>query len=449
VSGVALLASACGGLAEGGGRQPLPDGVPEQTPIGTPGVPSVDPGPLAPEPEDDVDAAPGEGRCLTNSYTRASVRVRTQAALEALRNCTEVRGNLTIYAFEGADLTPLARLQSVQGTLTLGNPFGQSLEPALPSLAGLASLTHVGGLVLRGVQATSLQGLSKLSSVGGSGTDGDASLFVSSCPRLRDLRGLDSAVGFQNIYIDQCEELGSLDGLVVGSELGSLSVSQTPLDRLDALKELSQVRGTLAFTGTTMRTAQGLDQLRSADALSFGSNPQLSNLRALNILMQVNQLIVLDNATLQILPDFDSLVTLRRLMVFSNPALQWMGSMPRLQDIESVIIQSNPLLTNVTALSSIQRAASIEIDHNPSLVQLELGALQSVSALLRVAHNPELDASQIATPPMFGGPVIIGGNRGDLLSLDPCPWSGDGVCVGPPDDTLCAEGADSDCRSRR
>jgi hypothetical protein len=48
-------------------------------------------------------------------------------------------------------------------------------------------------------------------------------------------------------------------------------------------------------------------------------------------------------------------------------------------------------------------------------------------------------------PRPAGATHVIGGNLGDALGLDPCPWSGNGSCEGAPADDLCAPGTDSDC----
>jgi len=96
-------------------------------------------------------------------------------------------------------------------------------------------------------------------------------------------------------------------------------------------------------------------------------------------------------------------------------------------------------------LSALESASQIDVSHNAALEQLDIGRLGSIDYYLRVTHNPLLDSASVTRP--AGGTVIVGGNLGEAIGLDPCPWSGNSFCESAPVDDLCAPGSDSDCPS--
>jgi hypothetical protein len=353
--------------------------------------------------------------CVSPELVLGSVDVRDQAGLEALRGCDTIHGDLTIYPFADADLRPLGSLLTVTGAFTLGDPYLERPTPAFPSLAGLETLAQVGSLALLGVSA----------------------------PGLEPLAGLG---GFSGVLIADCPQLKSLSGLTFPSELGNVTIANTPLTSLRALRTVRAL-GVLSLDTTGLHQLDDLEGLREIEHLNLSHNPVLVQLSGLSSLSKLLGVEISSNPQLTGIPDLDGLYRLDSFSVTDNATLQRIGRMPRLIAVDEARIQNNPALQVIAAFATIRDASSIQIDHNPRLAELDLSSLEEVSRELRVAYNPELDGARM-TPSLNtrAGAVIIGGNRGDTLGLDPCPWSGDGICVGPPFEQLCALGADSDCR---
>jgi hypothetical protein len=202
----ALVCLACCGRAADGDGPPTsaPDGVSAGVSEAT--SPDLGTAPLAAD----------DSRCPQLPLTQ--VEVHDQSELEALRGCTSIAGDLTIFPFAGADLTPLAQLERVGGTFTLGNRYPVALPPrAFASLEGLESLRSVGSLIVRGVEARSLGPLSGLTQLRNSGGIAPLSgyVIIEQCPALTDLGGLDNLDGLLGFVASSDAALVSIRGLRV------------------------------------------------------------------------------------------------------------------------------------------------------------------------------------------------------------------------------------------
>jgi hypothetical protein len=144
------------------------------------------------------------------------------------------------------------------------------------------------------------------------------------------------------------------------------------------------------------------------------------------------------------LPELDHLSEVTGLSVTDNEALREVPPWPALRSVDNAGFLRNAVLRSVLALSALEGARELYVDDNPELVELDLGSLARVDDLLRVTRNPLLDSARVPRP--AGATVVVGRNFGEAVPLDPCPWSGNGYCEGPPVDDLCELGADSDCQ---
>lgn len=376
------------------------------------------------------------------------LEVRSREELEALRGCSSIEGDVAIYPFDTAvDLTPLAELTRVGGMLTLGDLYEDPPAPSFTSLAGLESLRSVGGLSLRGVTARSLEplaGLVELTLSTGI-IPGTAMIFIDHCPQLESLQGLDNLEGVRVFIAKSNQKLTSISGLRVPAELDLFEIWDSPVVDIDALAPLTSVRHTLWFMETGLTSASALAGLDDVGQLQFYRNRDLTDLSGLSALSSAHSLSIIENPSLASLPDFPRLTSVESIGIASNPALTEVGSFSALRRVHDLSIASNDILQRVLGLSGLESAYQVEVSNNAVLEQLDLGKLLSVEYFLRVTHNPLLDGASVVRP--AAGHIIVGGNRGDAVGLDPCPWSGNTFCEGSPLDDLCAPGTDSDCPS--
>lgn len=269
--------------------------------------------------------------------------------------------------------------------------------------------------------------------------------FIQHCPALEDLRGLDNLRGLRGFMAMNNERLVSLRGLRVPSTLEHVEISDSPVSDIGALSELTEVIPyALRFTNTALTNVADLARLSRVGQLGFVSNSNLLDIDGLAGLALVGgDFTVTRNPLLQRLPEFPQLASVFTLSITENASLRDVPAMPGVQRINGAWVHQNPLLLRALALGAVEGADELNVDGNAELVELDLGRLARVNGILRIAHNPSLDASALPRP--AGANHVIGGNLGDALGLEPCPWSGNGSCEGPPTDDLCATGTDSDC----
>ncbi|HTV20153.1 MAG TPA: hypothetical protein VMG12_15825, partial [Polyangiaceae bacterium] len=162
-----------------------------------------------------------ESRCAESARLEGNVTVENQSQLEELAGCEEIGGDLFVEFFQGADLSPLASLRAVDGTLFLGVPSPiQPEDPEeqyayamqrqygyLDSLHGLEALESVGTLALDSVRVEDFSDLESLRSI-------DEGLSIYTAPNLKRLTGLERAA-IANLSIIDSPLLETLDGLTL------------------------------------------------------------------------------------------------------------------------------------------------------------------------------------------------------------------------------------------
>lgn len=407
--------------------------------------------------------APRGASCVDSTVIDGAVVAQSQDDLAALAGCEEIHGDLQIVPFIGADLTPLSALRSVEGQLligaTVGDPVhtaidGQPTDPVtalispqqledrlgerdwLTSLAGLESLESVGSLGLGRTSVPDLQPLSHLRSLGNDRTGSvSGQLAISATHGLRDLHGLEHAAGLTSLYLNDNQDLVSLDGLSVPASMDSLWIQGYALTDIGALAPLTAARTELLIQGTSIQDLDALSQLSQAQRVDILYNNQLVDASGLSAL-QVITLDISYNPLLKTLPSFSNSegslnlqISSLTLKISSNDALPSVnldftkylasdGSGGRagtiyiignraLTSIRSVgfssadtlLVEANPSLTELD-LSGFKSFQELDITQNASLTKVDIPALQTVDTL-DVDGNPLLPTANFAAVRTF------------------------------------------------
>jgi hypothetical protein len=362
--------------------------------------------------EDGIDSAPvpSSSRCFENSTLEGDVVVRNQEELAALEGCKRVSGDLTVVAFQGADLRPLHALTAVDGTLDLwGSTEALELQDLsqdwLASLDGLESLERVGGLEVLGLMADNVAPLARLEVLTGSGR-----LLFGLCPNLVDLGGLGGLIGIRALSLS-CSVLESIEALTLPEEMDSIEFTDTPLTQLTDVSVHTLFDG-LSLTKTALTNLDAFASLVNAGAVSIVSNLALENLNGLNGLTSAGSLGISHNRLLTRLPEFPELATLDELMISDNPRLTTLADFPTLHAyVYSILdeahfednpenllglrpyridISRNQVLTTLSLPAGWLTGAAVVIDNNRALTQIDFTQQRSID-YLSIQNNPLLE----------------------------------------------------------
>ena len=209
--------------------------------------------------------------------------------------CNTVAGSLTIKFPAIIDLTGLAGLQIVSGSLLLYNTTN------LPSLAGLEGLTQVGDLSIEGATLlTDLAGLKSLVSIG--------DLHIVRNANLPDLNGLPQTLpSVFNLSVFGNPRMTSLEGMPAFGEIShSLRIGEN-----DILADIAALGSSSFPVGDSPQVD-----------ISVNSNPLLTSLSGLPATDKVQTLSITDNCALSSLGGLESLVEVwSGLVIFDNIAL--------------------------------------------------------------------------------------------------------------------------------
>ncbi len=422
--------------------------------------------------------------------------LNTPEDVEKLVGCTHVSDSLIISGGEIVDLTPLASLRHISGTLSIYGSSNSPQEPGgPPSLAGLEGLELVDGLHLEALRITDLVPLAGLSDIPGEvrvtrnwalgsleglhnlATVGEA-LVVDDCPQLQDLNGLRGLqrVGVRIFFGDlPITSLKGLEALTeVGMPGGESRIGLYNLDKLTSLDALAidwrpehdlwiyrtAISDLNIFAGVDELTALNLDgndmltTLSGLESLAvvrnelrLGNNEKVTDLGALASLEALGAL-TLERSSFTDLGPLPALQQPGDLRISGNGQLASLSSLTGATTLRSLVLESNPMLAvlpELTALAQVE--GDLELRDNAIMTNLsDLVAVASVGGRLAVVGNPELlqtDAETWAAPIVVGGARKIVSNKGyDQPPFDPCPWAGDGEC----DVNVCVED-EMDCLS--
>jgi hypothetical protein len=218
----------------------------------------------------------GLGWTCGNSEVTAEDLAALVARIETLEMTKIYYGSYNVSS--SGDLAELTGYTEVTGDLTI--------ESNLPSLAGLESLTKVGGAltVTDNSALTSLEGLNNLSSV-------DGRVYINNNDSLLSLEGLNSLHSADYININQNNSLTSLAGFDSLSSLdGYITIySNGALTSLNGLNNLTSISEHLEISDNSILTSlEGLDNLSSiGHALTINNNAALTSIASLDSLTSI------------------------------------------------------------------------------------------------------------------------------------------------------------------
>ncbi|TPX69141.1 hypothetical protein SpCBS45565_g02634 [Spizellomyces sp. 'palustris'] len=248
--------------------------------------------PANPPPAGGNSTAPGVSCGVQNDWNR----IETQAQLAQLvgTNCTNILGSVLLAGPGITDLTPLAKIESVQlsidiastnlRTLTgLGNlkTVGENLfihdNAQLSNVFGLNSLTTIQGgvLVYQNPQLVSIAGLATMTNINPDKSPKFAfGISVYGNPVLAALDGLQNLKTVGNVVIiSNNTRLNSLDNL---PSTGPFPVQSITIERLPVIKTLAPLSVfTSAANGTALKVTT-CDSLTSLDGISLASVTNLT-----------------------------------------------------------------------------------------------------------------------------------------------------------------------------
>jgi hypothetical protein len=261
---------------------------------------------------------------------------------------------------------------------------------------------------------------------------------------LRSLRGVDGSVSVEgDSGFSVADPLAGFRSL---EEVGALKVSGIPRLSLEGL-ESATVSGGLQLSGVAQLIAPaGAPHLGRDVWLEIDASPELRDLQAFAGVTALRALRLYQTG-IENLDALSSMVELSMLDLYDNARLQQIDGLAGVQRVTQARISENPALTSLAGLAALRQVGGLQVEHNSALVELALPLL-SEAGIIVVHRNATLDDTTLASMVRLPAPAVvkIASNGSGPSRLDPCPWSGDGVC----DEALgdCASGSDmADCRA--
>jgi hypothetical protein len=297
--------------------------------------------------------APGFSLCATEPVVWRSLRVRTQAEVDALEGCTRIEGDLLVELLPGVETSRLASLAAVTGSLWIraGVCGGAPAE----ALSGLASIEAVGDLRLYDMPVSDLSALAGLRQVGFPDGGGDVDL-------------------------SRCSELTSLSTMQGWGRLGGVGVFGSPrLESLDGLSGLAIERLDLYAVG--IQSLAGLSSLDTLRVLTLMENPQLTSLSGLGAAASTLRSLALGyHESLRSLEGLGDLPALERLTLVSLPHLASLSGARLPAALDFLQLEDLPSLEDPSALGQLESVGDLTLAGLPvplgELVPPEVGALR-------------------------------------------------------------------------
>jgi hypothetical protein len=280
--------------------------------------------------------------------------------------CAEVvTGDLELRGSALRSLAGLGRLRHVQGDLEI------SRNDELESLAGLDGLQRVDGNVEISFnpELRDLDGLGSLEHIG-------KSLKIRDLDRLESLAPLELSVG-GNVVLTSLEALETLEGLMIGTVLGSIEIGYAPrLREVDSLLEGMRLEGSLVIRGN-----ESLTQIRELPEMRvYRDAPALPA----------------DSARADVQACGDGLPSLE---IAYNERLERVAATGSAFS-GCVLVHDNAMLRELSlGFDTVQELQSLELNELPSLDEFTLGDSDTLS--LQVVHDrlalDRLGVSDLAT----------------------------------------------------
>jgi hypothetical protein len=390
-----------------------------------------------------------ESTCNVGVSSSGSIFALNQADVDALSGCRELPGTLYVRVPEEESdtfsLAALADLEVVDGLLSIAGP--------LDSLAGLESLERVGSLELRNLRVSDLTSLANLQSVQRAPSDDRSRglIRIQDCDELVDLTGLEALTRWSSISLANLDNLTTLDGLHTPPLVERAEISEAPrLVDVSALATMEDV-GTLWLTRTAIPNLAGFS-IHTVESVGLYENDALTDLAGLSRLQKLYNLwiegndallrvelpalddfaaiSIIGNAVLEAVPHYESSsgnwpqpsgVFGDQEYVRPSRALFEVGDNPQVAsivlptdftDIEQVAIYGNAGLTTLE-MGHLVRSNNIWIQNNASLQSVAAASLAQVDAL-SILNNPALSVAPFANVQTFQREV-----NGNLDELAP------------------------------
>jgi hypothetical protein len=310
--------------------------------------------------------APGFSLCATEPVVWRSLRVRTQAEVDALEGCTRIEGDLFVELLPGVETSRLASLAAVTGSLWIS--AGVCGAAPAEALSGLASIEAVGDLRLYALPVSDLSALAGLRQVGFPDGGGD-------------------------VVLSQCSELTSLSTMQGWGRLGRVGVYGCPrIESLDGLSGLAIESLDLEAVG--IHSLAGLSSLDTLRYLTLMDDPQLTSLSGLGAVAS----------------------TLRFLALGYHESLRSLEGLGDLPALETLTLLSLPHLASLSGARLPAALDFLQLEDLPSLEDAStLGQLESVGDLTLVELPVPLG---VLVPPEVGALRLRGGGFVDLSGLE-------------------------------
>jgi hypothetical protein len=249
-----------------------------------------------------------------------------------------------------------------------------------PTLAELESLVDAGAVVIRDMHA------------------------------LTNLAGLDAAP-LSSIWISNCQNLASLDGLQLGLVPETLIFEFLPaLTNADALAatDFAFIGSSLMFYATGLEALPNFVDLAFVPSLSIDANPALTDISGIASIQGVEGLSISGNPSLRTLPPLAQLGSVEVLRVINNDALEELALdfpalLPATESITDRNIELSTTLIDISMNDALLRISSpagfgavqyFSVYQNASLRELELDQLRRVDLMI-IAENPALETVSI------------------------------------------------------
>lgn len=179
---------------------------------------------------------------------------------------------------------------------------------------------------------------------------------------------------------------------------GGLKFEWTSVPHLNGLNNLTKVGGTLSID--RVGSLQGIQNLVSVGSLEFLNNPDISNLEALDNLKYIGHSISIQGTSLTSLKGLESITDIPgNLSIAQNPSLVSLQGLNNLTKISEnntngqLYISYNPLIENLQGLNNLQTLGygSVNISNNDALKNFDgLEKLTHIGGELRIDFNPVL-----------------------------------------------------------
>jgi hypothetical protein len=383
---LALATVACGGRAHSDDRHrdliALPDAGAGLAPDA--GVPT------ATLPVLDAGGAELGAACGADGVVHHSVEVTRQEQLDQLAGCARIAGNLNLYA-RNFDLSPLLSLRVVEGRLWVDGEDAPPPGGRQEVLDGFRGLEQVGALTLLRVNVRNLAALRRLRRIG-FGADDVRELALADddqlgafevrlCANFADFSGLDSLEQVDAIELRSDPDLQRLSGMPRLQRVDRLEAMATPLVDLSGLGTFLQ---SLNLRSTALEHLTGLGNASRLRTLALSKNRSLTSLEGGTFPTQMHSLHSEDDGLVS-LKGLENLRQANSIDIGKDPdlnRLETLAGLDGLVQVGTLVLQGMTRLSSLEGLSALQRADSINIDQANALQSLAgLSSLTQVDSL--------------------------------------------------------------------